>query len=93
MRSQTRISKRTVDALQSTGAKAILWDAEVKGFGVGASGGGTKSYILNWRGLDGRFRRFTLRQHGKITAEQARVLAKKRLGEIADGVDPFSRRR
>jgi hypothetical protein len=93
MRSQTRISKRIVDGLQSSGPKAILWDAELKGFGVAASAGGTKSYILNWRGPDGRSRRFTLGQHGKITADQARVLAKKRLGEIADGADPLAERR
>ena len=34
--------------------------------------------------------RGTLGRHGNITADQARILAKKRAGEVADGRDPVA---
>ena len=42
-----KITKRTVDALaQSETGDAILWDTEVRGFGVRIQRGATRSYIL-----------------------------------------------
>ena len=46
-----KITKRSVDALKAPadGAEAVLWDSELKGFGVRVQRGGAKSYILYHR--------------------------------------------
>src|SRR5436309_2258718 len=93
MRSNIRITKRSVDALPRDGNRAILWDNELRGFGVLVLPSGTKSYVVNYRATDGRYRRITLGQHGRLTPDQARKLAKKHLGEIAGGNDPAESRR
>ena len=44
-----KISKRSVDALKLAAdrAEAVLWDTELKGFGVRLQRGGAKSYVLH----------------------------------------------
>ncbi|HEY1960999.1 MAG TPA: Arm DNA-binding domain-containing protein, partial [Rhizomicrobium sp.] len=71
MRSDTRITKRSVDALDANTTRAIQWDSELRGFGAVALPSGTKSYIVNYRAADGRYRRVTLGQHGKLTPDEA----------------------
>jgi integrase len=92
MRSDVKISKRTVDALICGPERQILWDSELRGFGVVALSSGIKSYFVNYRNTQGRYRRLTVGQHGRVTAEQARKIAKKHLGEIAGGKDPLAAR-
>ena len=43
-------------------------------------------------GRDGRTRRVTLGVHGALTTEQARVEAKRVLGQVAIGIDPLAER-
>lgn len=89
----TRLTKRSVDALGAPkGEETIQWDSELKGFGVRARGSGSKTYLLQYRNLDGRTRRLNLGRHGSITPEEARQLAKQRLGEVAKGEDPAEER-
>lgn len=92
MRSNVRISKRSVDALVGRPGRTILWDGEVRGFGVVVMPSGIKSYIVNYRARDGRYRRMTLGQHGRLTPDEARRIARKHLGEVADGRDPAAER-
>ncbi|BEQ15402.1 integrase [Desulfoferula mesophila] len=68
------------------------WDDEIKGFGVRVKPSGHKGYLVQYR-AQGRTRRFTLGAHGKLTPEQARRLAQKKLGEVAEGGDPAEERR
>lgn len=87
-----KITKRAVDALAcNSNTEAVLWDQEVKGFGVRARGT-TKSYILHYRAGTGRaalLRKLTIGRHGSPwTPEQARTEAKRLLGLVASGVDP-----
>lgn len=88
-----KITKRTVDALMPTGgAEAVLWDSELKGFGVRVQCGGAKSYILQYRAGTGRgapLRKLTIGRHGSPwTPETARREAKRLLGLVETGVDP-----
>jgi integrase len=90
---QGKITKRAVDSLATSGsAEAVLWDAEVKGFGIRAREGGGKSYILHYRLGTGRgapLRKLTIGKHGSPwTAETARAEAKRLLAEVAAGRDP-----
>jgi integrase len=88
-----KITKRSVDALKlAGGAEAVLWDTELKGFGVRVQRGGGKSYVLHYRAGTGRsapLRKLTIGRHGSPwTPETARREAKTLLGLIEDGADP-----
>src|SRR6202035_2253081 len=89
-----KITKRSVDALKpaADGAEAVLWDSELKGFGVRVQRGGSKSYIVHYRVGTGRgatLRKLTIGRHGSPwTPETARKEAKTLLGLIEDGTDP-----
>ena len=91
---RAKITKRSVDALGPTadGREAVLWDAELKGFGVRVQRGSVKSYILHYRIGAGRgapLRKLTIGKHGSPwTPETARAEAKRLLGIIAHGKDP-----
>jgi integrase len=89
-----KITKRSVDALKpaADGAEAVLWDSELKGFGVRVQRGGAKSYVLHYRIGTGRgatLRKLTIGRHGSPwTPETARKEAKTLLGMIEEGADP-----
>jgi integrase len=80
----SRITKRTVDQLQS----GVMWDGEIKGFGVRCRASGAKYYVLKMR-IDGRQRWITLGRHGSPwTPDTARRDALRLLGLRAAGKDP-----
>jgi hypothetical protein len=88
-----RLSKRTIDALrsqaQAQGKTLYCYDTLLTGFGVYATRNGAASYFVQYR-LGGRgtpSKRMTLGKHGVLTAEQARAVAKEKLGEVAKGFD------
>src|SRR2546421_1882212 len=90
---QGKITKQAVDGLQPGGdAEKVLWDTEIKGFGLRARAGGSKSYILHYRAGTGRaapLRKLTIGKHGSPwTPATARAEAKRLLGEVAAGRDP-----
>jgi integrase len=90
-----RITKRTVDALQSNGSEFTVWDGTVSGFGVRVRATGAKSYVVVYRAGAGRgapVRRYTIAAVGKITPERARARAKVILGAVAHGHDPASQK-
>ncbi|MDB5372842.1 MAG: Integrase, partial [Belnapia sp.] len=45
-----KLTKRIVDAAATAenGRQALIWDSEVKGFGLRVTAAGTKAYILNY---------------------------------------------
>lgn len=89
-----RITKRSVDALKPApdGREAVIWDSEVKGFGIRAQRGGSKSYIIHYRAGIGRgapVRKVTIGKHGSPwTPEAARREARRLLGLVEGGADP-----
>jgi integrase len=93
--SDARLTKRTVDGLKAREAEYIAWDADIAGFGVRVRPTGAKSYIVQYRAGAGRKapnRKLTLGPVGKLTADEARTLAKKAVGSIAHGLDPAGQR-
>jgi integrase len=81
-----KITKRQVDALASG---SIIADQEVRGFVARKLPSGAVTYGFRYRDKKtNRQRWIGLGLHGSITAEQARSLAKKRAGEVADSCDP-----
>jgi len=85
-----RITAKTVAKL--TPGQTIS-DAEVRGFSARRWPSGAVSYDLRYRTLSGERRRLSLGLHGTITADEARKLAKKRAGEVADDRDPVTERK
>lgn len=91
---QGRVTKRAVDALQCRAGKdrAFLWDDALAGFGVAAFPTGRKVYVAQYR-KDGRSRRITIGEHGRLTPDEARSQAKVILGAVETGADPIAERR
>lgn len=89
-----KLTKKLIDSFEfdSAPSKDIRWDSEISGFGVRVYESGKKSFVLSYR-QDGNKHLYTIGQYGKITLEQAKDLARKRLGEVADGKDPLAIRK
>lgn len=86
-----KITKKFVDTLTPGEADALVWDDELKGFGLRITPAGVKSYIVQYR-VGGRSRRMTIARHGVMTPDEARKEARVLLAEVARGVDPAERR-
>ncbi|MCW6513186.1 Arm DNA-binding domain-containing protein [Lichenifustis flavocetrariae] len=85
-----KLTKRLVDSTTPAGSQVLVWDSEVKGFGLRVTPAGAKSYILNYRNSDGRTRRYTIGKHGSPwTCEEARAKAVELLRHLAAGNDPL----
>jgi integrase len=84
---QAKISKTRVDKLEPG---QILYDTEIKGFVARALKSGTITYGYRYRNGEGASKWLGLGIHGSITAEEARTLAKKRAGHVADNRDPVA---
>jgi integrase len=94
---QAKITKRSVDALAAApGAEVVLWDTQVKGFGVRVRGSGTKTYVVRYRLGTGRgapIRNYTIGPHGSPwTPDTARAEAVRILGLVETGADPAGKR-
>ncbi|WP_037477900.1 tyrosine-type recombinase/integrase [Sphingobium sp. ba1] len=84
-----KLNKRSIDALKPPEEKqVVLWDSEIRGFGVRVLPSGLKTFIIQYRNAEGIKRRVNIGRFGVITAEQARDLAKIKLGTVAAGEDP-----
>lgn len=94
MSESRKLTKRAVDACVPVSGKPVfIWDGELRGFGLKVEAAGTKSFVLQYRNAEGRKRRIVIGRYGVITLEQARDLARIKLGEIAQGEDPADTRR
>jgi integrase len=98
-----KLTKRAVEKLVAphpTGKQTLVWDTDLKGFGVLLSGKTTaKTYIVQHRLRSGRTRRVTIGPVGVLDLddhdgeEGAKTRARKVLGEFYSGVDPKAERR
>jgi hypothetical protein len=59
----TKITKRTVDQLSPGSRDLLLWDRDVKGFGVRCRSSGAKYYLVKMR-IGRRQRWITIGRHG-----------------------------
>lgn len=88
-----KLTKTVVDDLKPADGDRVVWDAELKGFGVRVRSSGVKTYVVQYRNGDGISRRMALGKHGALTPDKARKLALKQLGAVAGGDDPASERK
>jgi hypothetical protein len=86
-RTRQRITKRLVDGL---GTGDTVWDSELTGFGVRRQRRNA-SFVLKYT-FRGRQRFYTIGRHGLMTADEARIEARRLLGLAASGIDPATAR-
>ena len=90
-----KISNSTVRNLTPGPKPAFYWDEGLPGFGIKVTPKGKKVYVCQYRpggGAQSPSRRMSIGNHGHLTPEQARAVAKKVLGEVATGADPAHER-
>jgi integrase len=75
----------------ATGNK-IVYDAEVRGFGVRVTAAGGRAFVLNYRNAAGRERRLTVGQFPAWSVRQAREEAAGLKRDIDRGRDPVAER-
>ncbi len=86
-RSELKLTKRTVDALETDGKDAVFWDRELAGFGARVHATGRKTWVVQSRGPSGP-KRVTLGRHGELTVEEARKRAALLIDRIKRGEEP-----
>ncbi|MCV9909971.1 site-specific integrase [Brucella sp. HL-2] len=88
-----KLTKRIIDAFEpSSQGEQYLWDSELKGFGVRMMPSGIGSYIIKYRNAEGRQRKMVLGRVGALTPDEARQLAREKIGEVFKGNDPSADR-
>ncbi|WP_425408220.1 tyrosine-type recombinase/integrase [Hyphococcus sp.] len=87
-----KLTKVRVDAIKAAEAERLVWDSELRGFGLRISPKGRKTFFVQYRS-GGRTRRAKIGVMGQVTPDQARLKARELLGEVATGNDPAEARR
>lgn len=88
-----KITKRVVDAAAPEPDRYVVWDDEMKGFGLLVMPSGIKSYFYQYRTVEGRQRRATVGKHGEWTPTQARAKAENYREAVRAGRDPLADKR
>ena len=83
-----KLTKKFIDSIKPTGRDQILWDDDLKGFGLRVKPSGAKSFCIQYRNAAGASKRQTLGQVGILTPDQARTAARERLAAVTLGSDP-----
>ncbi|SEN42806.1 Phage integrase family protein [Paracoccus alcaliphilus] len=87
-----KLTKASVAAIEADGARQVLvWDTEIRGFGLRVAPGGVKAYIMQRR-AGAKTRRVTIGRADDMSAEAARKKATVLAAEFAEGVDPVQAR-
>jgi hypothetical protein len=87
-----KLTKRTIDAIRPDGTDQVLWDDDLRGFGVRVKASGLKSFLVQFRNRQGRSRRLTVGNYGRLTPDEARREARRFLSEVERGLDPAEQR-
>jgi integrase len=87
-----KLTKRAIDAAKPEDTDRVLWDDELRGFGLRIKPSGLKSFVIQFRNRQGQSRRLTVGQSGRLTPHEARREARRLLSDVERGLDPVERR-
>jgi integrase len=87
-----KLTKRIVESIEPAAGDRLIWDADLKGFGVRVTPAGVRAYVVQYRTAGRRSRRMTIGRHGVITVDEARAKARRILVAVAGGADPMADR-
>jgi integrase len=90
-----KITKTVCDAVRTTGKRYVVWDTDLKGFGLRVAANGQRTFVVRYRRGGGRAdvgRLYSLGRYGILTADEARRLAKETLAAVTAGEDPQAER-
>ena len=86
------LTKRTVDAAEKKDKRYHIWDDELAGFALRVEPSGVKTFVIKYRaeggGRSAKQRWLIIGRFGSLTPDQARKIAKTKLGGVAAGADP-----
>jgi integrase len=92
-KNRIKLTKRWVESLPTSAGAGVWYDDRLAGFGVRVMPSGRRFYFVRYRNKHGRSRWFTIGEHGKVTADAARMMAQRILQTVAvDGSDPSGER-
>ena len=89
---KTKLTATKIATLPAKSTRYRVWDSEIQGFHVRVTPTGKKTFILTYR-HDGFLREYTIGKYGNLTIEEARRLAKKLSGRVADNIDVQAERK
>jgi Arm DNA-binding domain len=84
-KSCSRLTKTQIEQTQPGG---FVWDAEVRGFGVRVTSSGVKSFIFQYRTLQGDQGKVTVGRYPSMTVEEARKIAREHRVAVDKGGHP-----
>lgn len=88
------LTKKVVDAAEKQDKRYHVWDSELRGFGLRVEPSGVKTFVIKYRsnggGRSAQQHWLVIGRFGRLTADQARKIARVKLGSIAAGADPAS---
>jgi integrase len=82
-----RLTKSVVENVEPGSKDIIVWDRDVKGFGLKVTPKGKSVYFAYYRAANGQQRRPVVGVHGVMTAEDARQISRKWIGSAFAGQD------
>jgi integrase len=89
-----RLTKTAVERITAPkSGEVIVWDSDLRGYGVRVSASGRRTYFIYGRTKGGRQIKLKVGVHGAVTAEQARTNAQKLIGQLMAGDDPAAERK
>jgi integrase len=87
------LTKRVCDAAKPYPTRDMtVWDGALRGFGLRVWPSGRKVFVIQYRNAQGRIRRLTVGDFGRLTLEEARREARTLLGNVDKGRDPLGER-
>ena len=86
----SKLTKKSADDANALLKPYLLWDGELRGFGLLVLPSGVKTYILQYRNGARRSRRLTIGRHGALTVGEAREIAREATVAVAKGNDPVA---
>lgn len=84
---RAKLSKLVVEKAKVRPERYTIWDSELKGFGLNVQPTGKKAYFAYYRTQSGQQRKPSIGLHGKVTAEEARQIAKRWIAGAITGQD------